>query len=80
MRLVAVAMLAFGLASCGDGEGAELASGNSQLSPAQVDAALGPADQSSVEDAVQPDNGLNAVDLPGNGAATADEEDDVPSE
>lgn len=71
MRLVVVAALAFALAACGGGDGEELAAGNSQLTPAQVDAALGPADQSMVEDAVQSDNAFNAADLLGNDANMA---------
>ena len=69
MRLVGVAALAFSLAACG-GDGEELAAGNSQLSPAQVDAALGPADQSGIEDAVPSDNGVEA-NLAENEAASA---------
>ena len=56
MRLVAVAALAFALAACGDDGGAELAAGNSHLNQAQIDAALGPADQSAVQDAIPSDN------------------------
>jgi hypothetical protein len=71
MRLVAVAALAFALAACGGGGGEELAAGNSQLSPAQVDAALGPADQSTVNDALPSDDAGNALDLLGNDAGAS---------
>jgi hypothetical protein len=62
MRLGAAAALAFALGACGGGDGGELAAGNSELSPAQVDAALGPADQATVEDALPQDNGQDALD------------------
>ena len=74
MRLVAVAGMAFALAACGDG-GEELAVGNSQLSPAQVDAALGPADQSMVQDALPAENVQNEADVPANDTAPAEEGD-----
>ena len=73
MRRVAVAALAFALAACGGGDGGELAAGNSQLSSAQVDAALGPADQSSIEDAVQAGNGSDDLD-PANAAGASGNE------
>ncbi|HYI42434.1 MAG TPA: hypothetical protein VD768_02285 [Sphingomicrobium sp.] len=83
MRLAAVAALAFVLAACGGGGGEELAAGNSQLTPAQVDAALGPADQTAIEDAIPAGNGDNAIDALGNeagigngGAAVEDGEDE----
>jgi hypothetical protein len=66
MRLGAVAALAFALAACGGGDGGELAAGNSQLSQAQIDAALGPADQAGVEDAIVPaDNAAGNSELDG---------------
>ncbi|MBA2772338.1 MAG: hypothetical protein M3428_00870 [Pseudomonadota bacterium] len=71
MRSLAAAALAFALAACGGGEGEELAAGNSQLSQAQIDAALGPADQSMVQDALPAGNIQNDVAL-GNEAAAAD--------
>lgn len=70
MRLVAVAALAFALAACGGGgDGGELAAGNSQLSQAQVDAALGPADQSMVEDALPAEVASNSVEPTGDAIA-----------
>lgn len=68
MRSVAIAAIASALAACG-GEGGELASGNSQLSQAAIDAALGPSDQSMVEDAIAPQNGEDEVELAGNDTA-----------
>jgi len=52
MRLVFVAALALALAACGGGgSDDELATGGSNISAAQLDAALGPADQSMIRDA-----------------------------
>ena len=78
MRLVVVAGLAFALAACGGDGGEELAAGNSQLSSAQVDAALGPADQSGADDGLAADplmNGLgNAGEAgPANNSAAEEE-------
>jgi hypothetical protein len=50
-RLLLTAALGLALAACGGGDGDELAAGNGQLDPAQIDAALGPADQGGIEDA-----------------------------
>lgn len=73
MRSLAAASLALALAACGGGEGEELAAGNSQLSPAQVDAALGPADQSMVQDANPAENTQNGIQ-DGNQAAPEEDE------
>ena len=54
MRSVLVAALALALAACGSnasGEDDELATGRSDISAAQLDAALGPEDQSAIRDA-----------------------------
>ena len=71
MRLVAVAALAFALAACGGGGGDELAAGNSELNQAQIDAALGPADQSAVQDAIPSDNGQEGPELTRNEGVAA---------
>ena len=54
MRLVFVAPLALALAACGNGGDSaddELATDRSDISAAQLDAALGPEDQSAIRDA-----------------------------
>lgn len=53
---VALAALGLALAACdrGGGGGEELAGGRSDLNAAQIDAALGPEDQSDVQDAADP--------------------------
>ena len=53
MRLVFAAALALALAACGGGGGEddELATDRSEISAAQLDAALGPEDQSTIRDA-----------------------------
>ena len=51
MRLSLVVAVAFALTACGGADADRFAAGNSEISEAQIDAALGPADQSSVEDA-----------------------------
>lgn len=61
MRSIAAAALGLGLTACGGGDGGELAAGNSQLRPAQIDAALGPADQTMVEDALPAEAADNAT-------------------
>ena len=61
MRFLAVAAFGAALAACGGDDGDQLAAGNSRLSPAQVDAALGPADQTAIEDALPQDEGVNGV-------------------
>ncbi len=71
MRFFAAAALAAALAACGGDDGDPLAAGNSRLSPAQVDAALGPADQSAVEDAVPEEPELDAIGNLGNDFAPA---------
>ncbi len=76
MRFLAPAALALALAACGGGEGEELAAGNSQLSEAQVDAALGPADQSIVQDANANGTIENGVELTANEASGPVEEDE----
>ena len=75
MRVMAIAAFACLLSACGGDGGAELAAGNSQLTPAQVDAALGPAEQGSVEDAVARDPALNGLDTSGNEAVMSDNAD-----
>ena len=79
MRLIAAAALAFALAACGNDDGGELAAGNSQLSKAQIDAALGPEDQ-SVVDAIVADNLQDDLNMPANADVSAnvaaDEEDE----
>ena len=73
MRFLAVAALAAALAACGGGDdGDQFAAGNSELSQAQIEAALGPADQSGVEDALPADSALNGLGNMGNDAAAAD--------
>ena len=52
MRFSLVVAGALALTACGGGDAEQFAAGNSALSEAQIDAALGPADQSTVEDAV----------------------------
>ena len=71
MRLVVVAALAAALAACGDGEGSELAAGNSRLSEAQIDAALGPEDQTMVQDAIPAETADNGMDLNGNNSTAS---------
>ncbi len=71
MRSLAAAALALGLAACGSGDGNELAVGNSQVTPAQVDAALGPADQSDVQDGIASGNLENGAEPTANEAASA---------
>jgi hypothetical protein len=68
---MAVAALAAALAGCGDGEGSELAAGNSRLSEAQIDAALGPEDQTMVQDAIPRENANNGMDPIGNNSASS---------
>ena len=53
MRLIFVAALGLALAACGGGgsEDDELATDRSDISAAQLDAALGPEDQSMIRDA-----------------------------
>lgn len=80
MRLVAIAFV-LAVSACGrGGDGGELAAGNSEVSSAQVDAALGPADQSSVEDAIADEEAQNGVTgnetAPANNSAAADDEDE----
>ena len=71
MRLVIVAASAFALSACGSsGDAGELAAGNSEVSAAQIDAALGPADQSSVQDALVAEDTQNGV-ATGNATAPA---------
>jgi hypothetical protein len=71
MRFLAAAALAAALAACGGDDGAQLAAGNSRLTAAQVDAALGPADQSAIEDALPEDAGLNGIGNLGNESTAA---------
>lgn len=80
MRLIVAAASSLGLAACGGGGGEELAAGNSQLSPAQIDAALGPADQSTVEDAAPDPGSTNEVENAGNAADNADSPGDEDEE
>ena len=75
MRLTAAALLGLAVTACGGGDGEELAAGNSQLSEAQVDAALGPADQTMVEDAIPADNGDDALNGLANELGPANEAD-----
>ena len=73
MRFLAVAALAAALAACGGSDdGDQFAAGNAELSQAQIDAALGPADQSAVEDALPADPALNDLGNMVNEAAPAD--------
>ena len=73
MRFLAVAALAAALTACGGGDdGEQFAAGNSELSQAQIDAALGPADQRGIEDALPADQALNGLGNIGNEAAPAD--------
>ena len=54
MRYVFVAALTLALAACGHGGGSEddeLATSGSDISSAELDAALGPEDQSTIRDA-----------------------------
>ena len=54
MRFISVAALALALAACGGNGSSEddaLATGRSDISAAQIDAALGPEDQSAIRDA-----------------------------
>ncbi len=76
MRFLAPAAFALALAACGGGEGEELAAGNSQLSEAQVDAALGPVVQSIVLDANANVTLENGVELTANEASGPVEEDE----
>ncbi|MBA3526065.1 MAG: hypothetical protein H0T82_03990 [Sphingomonas sp.] len=76
MRSLAAAALALALAACGGGDGGELAAGNSQLSQAQIDAALGPADQSMVQDGLADENMQNGVDPTADQPATAEDENE----
>jgi len=82
MRLLAVAAFAFALAACGSsGDGGDLAAGNSEVSAAQVDAALGPADQSSGQDAIAAEDVQNGVvtgneTAPAANSAAANDEDE----
>ncbi|MDQ3479694.1 MAG: hypothetical protein M3438_11175 [Pseudomonadota bacterium] len=76
MRSLAAAGLALALAACGGGDGGELAAGNSQLSQAQIDAALGPADQSMVQDGLADENMQNGVDPTADQPATAEDENE----
>ncbi len=76
MRSLAAAGLALALAACGGGDGGELAAGNSQLSQAQIDAALGPADQSMVQDGLADENTQNGVDPTANEPTTAEDKDE----
>ena len=69
MRFVFVGALALALAACGNGgdsEDDELATDRSDISSAELDAALGPEDQSAIRDAGTEETLENA---PGNDAA-----------
>ena len=73
MRFVFAAALALALAACGSGgssEDDELATDRSDISAAQLDAALGPADQSTIRDAGSQEALENAF---GNDAAPENE-------
>ncbi len=76
MRSLAAAALGFALAACGGGDGEEFAAGNSQITSAQVDAALGPADQADVQDGIVSENVEDGAEPTANGAASAQEEDE----
>ena len=78
MRLVFAAALGLALAACGGGGGDdELATGRSEISAAQLDAALGPEDQSMIRDA-----GSDAAfdDALGNNEAAAEPANQVTAE
>lgn len=62
MRSFAFAALVLALAACNRGDdGEQLAGGTSELSAAQIDAALGPADQSAAQDAAPADGEQNGA-------------------
>lgn len=62
MRSKAFAALILALAACNRGDdGEQLARGTDQLNAAQIDAALGPADQSMAEDIPAAEGEQNAL-------------------
>ena len=73
MRSLSVAALILVLAACDrDGRGEELAGGaGNELSSAEIDAALGPADQSGSDDAFPAQ--ADQEELPPNGATAQDD-------
>lgn len=76
MRGISVTVLMFALAACGgeSEEANQLSGGTSELTPAQINAALGPEDQTNIVD-VMPDNvAQNGTNSTGNAADTAAEE------
>ena len=79
MRSLALGALLIALASCnGSDDAKELASGTNELNAAQIDAALGPADQSGIEDvgpAAAEENNLasNEADAANAGSAVPNE-------
>lgn len=80
MRSVAFAALMLALAGCGGGNADELGGTGDELNAAQIEAALGPADQSAIEDAID-SNAISNADgadpnaVVANEPATAEAED-----
>ena len=80
MRYVFVAALTLALAACGNGGGSEddeLATSGSDISSAELDAALGPEDQSTIRDAGTEETLENAPghDAAANSSVTSEREE-----
>jgi len=74
MRFWALAMLALAVGGCGnDNSGTDLAPGRNDLSSAEIEAALGPADQAAIND-LAPQNSVESDD-PSNKAGTKTTDD-----